>query len=130
MSLVQRVIGVVNARLVEQVSEDLARALTANQALEQEVKRLTSVAAALQGRVQDAKAKLSNVESAMVKSRDRRIEKLKACVERLHEDTRRVKARNASSHDSQRALVQRLREITGEEVFRSVVESRREEEPL
>lgn len=130
MSLVQRVIGVVNARLVEQVSEDLARALTANQALEQEVKRLTSVAAALQGRVQEGKAKLANVESAMVKSRDRRIEKLKACVERLHEDARRVKARNASSHDSQRALVQRLREITGEEVFRSVVESRQEEEPL
>lgn len=122
MSLVQRVIGVVNARLVEQVSEDLARALTANQALEQEVKRLTSAAAVLQGRVQEAKAKLANVESAMVRSRDRRIEKLKACVERLHEDARRIKARNADNHDGQKALVQRLREITGEEAFLKAVD--------
>lgn len=130
MSLVQRVIGVVNARLVEQVSEDLARALTSNRALEQEVKRLTSVAAALQGKVQEAKTKLANVESAMVKSRDRRIEKLKACVERLHEDARRKKAGNASRATEQKALVQRLREITGEEVFLRAVECCQEEEPL
>lgn len=117
MGLIQRVFLNADNHTASLLAEQLAQANAENARLKQEVKRLSTAAASLQSKVQVEKCRIANIESAMVKKRDRKIQQLTSHIQRMGENAQRTKSRLIAQLNREESLLDRLRSMVGEEAF-------------